>query len=192
MAQENAQFYVPQTGPGPSQALLRFVLIETIEDSGVFNISFEQASLDSATYPSQESGLTAGASRISGAGNSASSSSTDAVPTVQPTVANTGTVFLSARGSTTQTYTLPAASTNGLRYTFVCKNISTEILINPSGTDTIALKATVDQGASVVTAAGVGCKNTAATNVLGDLITLVSDGVSQWNMVGQSGIWASQ
>jgi len=190
MAQENTQFFVGITGPGPSQALLRFVLIETVEDSGIFNLTFDQASLDGATYPSQESGIVVGTSRISGTG--AVSSSTAEIPATQPTVANSGSIFISARGSTTQTYTLPAAQTNGLRYTFLCKNVSTEILVNPIGTDTIAIKATVDQGASVVTAAGAGIKNTGGTNVLGDLITLVSDGVSQWVMVGQSGVWGAQ
>lgn len=191
MAQENTQFFVALQGPG-SAGLLKFVLIETVEDSGIFNLTFQEASLDGATSPSLESGIAAGTSRVAGPGASAVISDTAAVPAVQPSAANSGSVFLSKRASTTQTYTLPPAQTAGLRYTFVCGNISTEILVNPVGTDTIAIKATVDQGASVVTAAGAGIKNTAATNVLGDLIVLISDGVSQWVMLGQSGIWAAQ
>lgn len=192
MAQENAQFNIPVVGPGPSQGLFRFVLIETVEDSGIFNLTFEQVSLDGATYPALESGLVAGTSRLAGPGASAIIASTDAAPAVQPSVANSGSIFLANRTSTTQTYTLPAAQTAGLRYTFRVGSAGSECLINPIGTDTISLKATVDQGASVITAAGVGCKNTAATNVVGDLITLISDGVSQWVMIAQSGIWASQ
>jgi hypothetical protein len=64
MAQENTQFYIPVVGPGPSQALLRFVLIETPEDSGLFTLTFEQSSLDGSTYPSRESGLSAAVNSI--------------------------------------------------------------------------------------------------------------------------------
>lgn len=107
------------------------------------------------------------------------------------TVAQSGEVFIGTEAGV-QTYTLPIATTAGLRYTFVAGNAGGEVLVTPNAADSIKCKATVDQGASVAPVAGTGIKNTAATNVLGDNITLVSDGVSAWYMVAQSGIWASQ
>jgi len=103
-----------------------------------------------------------------------------------------GTVYISTKTSATQTFTLPAAATAGLEYRFVCTSAASEMLINVQTGDNIQLKATTDQGASVVTAASTGCKNTAATNVVGDSITLVSDGVTTWIATSQSGIWATQ
>lgn len=108
------------------------------------------------------------------------------------TVAESGAVVRLTKASATQTETLPAATNSGVYYTFVCGHASGEILIDPNGTDTIKCKATNDAGASVAPAGGTGIKNTAATNIIGDYITLVADGVSQWDCVGQSGIWASQ
>jgi|TARA_R100001530_G_scaffold73266_1_gene51673 hypothetical protein len=108
------------------------------------------------------------------------------------TAAESGLVMIATKASSTQTFVLPAASTSGLFYTFKCGSASGEILIDPDGTDTIQAKATNDDGAVVAPAGGTGIKNTAASNVLGDYITLVSDGVSQWYTVAQSGIWASQ
>lgn len=108
------------------------------------------------------------------------------------TVAESSKVVIATKASATQTFTLPIATTEGLSYTFIAGSAAGEILVTPNAADAILIKATVDQGASVAPAAGTGIKNTAATNVLGDMITLVADGVSKWYMVGQSGIWASQ
>lgn len=109
------------------------------------------------------------------------------------TAAMSGRVFMATASSGTQTFTLPdAGTTAGYYYQFICGYASGEILINPATGDKIRIKATEDAGASVAPAAGTGVKNTAATNVLGDHIELVFDGVDTWHMVGQSGIWASQ
>lgn len=106
--------------------------------------------------------------------------------------ADSGKVFICTKTSATQTFTLPAATVPCV-FTWVTTSAASEVLINPaSSSDTIQIKATVDQGASVVTTAGTGIKNTAATNVVGDNITLVSNGLTAWIMIGQSGIWASQ
>ena len=113
--------------------------------------------------------------------------------TLTLTSAMSGRVIIATLGSGTQTFTLPLTTVAaGLSYTFVCGSAAGEILITPNAADQISIKATGDQGASVVPAAGTGVKNTAATNVLNDHITLVSDGVSLWYTIGQSGIWASQ
>ena len=192
MAQENTSFQVGAIGPGPTQGLLRFVLIEGVEDSGVFNLTFEQASLDSATYPSQESGLVAATSRISGLG-SFPTLVTAAVGPIVLTAANAGQVSICTLGSGNQTFTLPSAVNNGLTFTFICGNAAGEILVNPAtglGQNFI-IKAS-EGGAAVTTAANTGIKNTAATNVLDDRITVISDGIGTWYAINQSGIWASQ
>lgn len=107
------------------------------------------------------------------------------------TTAMSGRTFICTKSSATQTFTLPTAATGALEYTFICGHASGEILVNPTGTNTFAIKASAG-GASVVTASSTGIKNTAATNILGDSITLVSDGVSQWYGYAQNGIWATQ
>jgi|TARA_R100000789_G_C3008995_1_gene150809 hypothetical protein len=105
--------------------------------------------------------------------------------------AESGTVMIATKASATQTYVLPSAATAGLVFTFICGSASGEILIDPAGSDTIKCKAAAD-GASVAPAGGTGIKNTAASNILGDWITLVSDGVTGWYAISQSGIFASQ
>jgi hypothetical protein len=114
----------------------------------------------------------------------------DVDATVAITAAVNNKVFIATKASATQTFTLPAASTAGLQYTFICGNAGGEIKILGSAGDTINCKA-ANAGASVSVAADTGIKNTAATNVLGDTITLVSDGVTNWYGIAQSGIFAS-
>jgi hypothetical protein len=110
--------------------------------------------------------------------------------TVAITAAVNNKVFIATKASATQTFTLPAASTAGLQYTFICGNAGGEIKILGSAGDTINCKA-ANAGASVSVAADTGIKNTAATNVLGDTITLVSDGATNWYGIAQSGIFAT-
>jgi len=114
----------------------------------------------------------------------------DVDATIAVTAAVNNKVFIATKASLTQTFTLPAASTAGLQYTFICGNAGGEIKILGSAGDTINCKA-ANAGASVSVAADTGIKNTAATNVLGDTITLVSDGVTNWYGIAQSGIFAS-
>jgi hypothetical protein len=113
------------------------------------------------------------------------------------TAAETGHVFLATAASGTQTFTLPAAAA-GLMYTFVCGHASGEILITPATGDAIrtmafgAIGADADT-AAVAPAAGTGIKNTAATNVIGDNITLLALDGTTWQGLGIAvGIWASQ
>lgn len=108
------------------------------------------------------------------------------------TVAESGSVFVQTRSSTTVTYTLPAAEA-GLEYTFVCGNAGSEILINPASGDAIVTKIHAsNDGTALAPAAGTGIKNTAATNVAGDFIRLVSLDGTTWYGVGMAGVWASQ
>jgi len=106
-------------------------------------------------------------------------------------------VFLANKSSGNHTFTLPPAATagnlnrNGLVYTFVLANTGTQLFVTPVGTDKISCKAS-EGGANVTTSAGVGVKNTTATHILGDRITLVSNGVDTWIAIEQSGTWATQ
>lgn len=103
-----------------------------------------------------------------------------------------GKTMIATKASLTQTFVLPSAATAGLFFTFICGSAAGEILIDPAGSENIICKATNDAGASVAPAGGTGIKNTAASNVLNDYITLVADGVDTWYTVAQSGIFASQ
>ena len=111
-------------------------------------------------------------------------------------VADSGKVIFSAGTSSTQTYVLPAAAM-GLTYTFILTHADGEILIDQAASEVITITTFAAVGADadtaiVAPAGGTGIKNTAATNVLNDYLTLVSDGVDTWYKVAQSGIWASQ
>ena len=108
-----------------------------------------------------------------------------------------GTVYVATKTSATQTYTLPAVATAGVEFTFICGHASGEILITPQAGEAIVITTFAAVGADADTgivspAGGTGIKNTAATNAIGDSITLVSSG-TKWFGVGiASGIWASQ
>ena len=106
--------------------------------------------------------------------------------------AESGAIIIATLGSGTQTFTLPAATVAGATFTFKCGSAAGEVLVDPAGSDVIQAKATNDAGADITPAGGTGIKNTAATNVIGDYITLVADGVDTWRTVAQSGVWASQ
>lgn len=112
------------------------------------------------------------------------------------TAAMTGGTFLATASSGTQTFTLPAVAA-GLRYTFICGHASGEILINTAASEVTKITSFAAVGADadtgiVTTAGGTGIKNTAATNAIGDSVTLVSDGVGWYGIGITSGIWASQ
>lgn len=103
-----------------------------------------------------------------------------------------GKTVIATAASGTQTFVLPAATVAGCEFTFICGHASGEILVDPAGTDDMLIKATNDAGASILNTDGTGIKNTAATNIIGDYITLVADGVGRWYCKAQSGIWGSQ
>jgi hypothetical protein len=67
------------------------------------------------------------------------------------------------------------------------------IYIKGQSGDTINCKSNADgtDRVSVSVAATTGIRNNSATNVLGDNITLVSDGITTWWMTAQSGIFSS-
>jgi hypothetical protein len=115
-----------------------------------------------------------------------------ATATIAVGAADTGKMYVDTLGSGTSTFTLPAAAA-GLEYTFVCGNASGEILITPAAGDAIVCKAAPHTDATAVApAAGTGIKNTAATNVVGDRITLRAVDATTWYATSQAGTWASQ
>lgn len=102
-------------------------------------------------------------------------------------------VVVAARTSTTTEWVLPtAAAVPGCVFTFVTTSAASEVLLTPVTGDNFQIKATGDAGASVVTTASTGVKNTALTNVIGDTLTVVSDGLLTWIMIAQGGIWATR
>lgn len=109
------------------------------------------------------------------------------------------TVLTGANGGSTifangsdLTITLPAASTSpGMEIRVVTKSVagSTGTLIATTGTDAVIGRA------GTVTLPGTASKgalNTDATAVVGDSMTLKSDGVSLWYIIASTGIWAQQ
>ena len=135
----------------------------------------------------------AGVATVTG-GKTGVVSGTDA--TVAVTVAQSGTVFFATATSGTQTYTLPAVAA-GLTYTFIAAHAGGEILVDQAASEVITITTFAAVGADadtaiVAPAGGTGVKNTAATNAVGDSLTLVSDGTGWYGVGITSGIWASQ
>ena len=117
----------------------------------------------------------------------------DTTATITIAASDSGTTYIAKRSSSTQTFTLPSASTAGLTYTFINGHVDGMIYIKGQSGDTINCKSNADgtDRVSVSVAATTGLRNNSATNVLGDNITLVSDGITTWWMTAQSGIFSS-
>lgn len=106
------------------------------------------------------------------------------------TAAESGQVFV---GVVDCAFTLPtaAAAGNGAYYTFITgvASAGTGLTITRSGSDTIdgvtgsSLTPTAITNATSLT-------NSGASDVKGDYVTLVSDGVSKWLMINVVGTWA--
>lgn len=99
------------------------------------------------------------------------------------TAAQSGQVFV---GAVDAVFTLPAAATAGrVWYSFVtgAASVGTGLRITANAADDIF-------AAGVDTAAGGSITNSGATDVIGDGVILVSDGVSRWTGIAARGIWA--
>jgi hypothetical protein len=116
------------------------------------------------------------------------------------TVGECGAVIVATKGSATQTFTLPAATNAGCQFTFIAGHADGEILIDAAAdaqgfvyTHFAAVGADADTAIVTEADGAPGIKNTAATNAIGDSLTLVADGTVTWLGVGiASGIWAAQ
>jgi hypothetical protein len=102
--------------------------------------------------------------------------------TVALTAAQSGQTFNNASTSGSPSWTLPTAS-NGLWYTFTCGNTTTGFTVT-GGT----IKAKANATGAAIT--GTTLTHTQGTAVLGDHITLVSDG-TLWRAVSQAGTFAA-
>lgn len=101
---------------------------------------------------------------------------------------NSGSIYLANKAGSNHVFTLPAANTKaGLLYTFLALNTSFELRIVPQSADT--LKGIRDTSGDTLTLiAGRGIKNVTVFEV-GDMVTLVSDGVNSWYPLAQVGNW---
>lgn len=105
--------------------------------------------------------------------------------TVVLTAADSGKTFFNRSTSGSPSWTLPAATTAGLRYTFVCANTTAGFTV--TGAQVIHAK-TAATGTAITTTTTL--TNTQATAVVGDAIQIISDG-SVWWMTHQTGIFAA-
>lgn len=102
------------------------------------------------------------------------------------TAADSGKIFL-ADGSGTLTFTLPA-TVKGLEYTIAVKQLpgsGVGTSLSPNANDKIT-------GNGFTPADDKDAINTAATDRLGDLITVVGDGVDGWYITQVIGTWARE
>lgn len=105
--------------------------------------------------------------------------------TVVLTSADSGKVLFNRSTSGSPSWTLPVATTAGLRYTFVTANTTTGFTV--TGAQVIHAK-TSATGTAITTTTTL--TNTQGTAVVGDHITIVSDGAVWW-ITSQSGIFAA-
>ena len=165
--------------------------IDTISKGGfVKDSDLQNATIDVSLNQVEAATIIAGTTSL-GSLNSLSPIYSASDATKQLTTSDSGYVYIAAKDSATQTFTLPSASLAGLHYTFVCGNAGGEMKIVGPSSDTIKVLTAGASGTSLVVAADTGVKNTAATNVVGDNITLVSDGTQIWYGISQNGIFAS-
>ena len=165
--------------------------IDTISKGGfVTDSDLQNATIDVSLNQVEAATIIAGTTSL-GSLNSLIPIYSASDATKQLTTSDSGYVYIAAKDSATQTFTLPSASLAGLHYTFVCGNAGGEMKIVGPSSDTIKVLTAGASGTSLVVAADTGVKNTAATNVVGDNITLVSDGTQIWYGISQNGIFAS-
>lgn len=105
--------------------------------------------------------------------------------TVVLTAADSGKVLFNRSTSGSPSWTLPAATTAGLRFTFVCANTTAGFTI--TGAQVIHAKTTAT-GTAITSTTTI--TNTQGTAVVNDVISIISDGTVWW-MTHQSGIFAA-
>lgn len=105
--------------------------------------------------------------------------------TVVLTAADSGKTLFNRSTSGSPSWTLPAATTAGLKFTFVCANTTAGFTV--TGAQVIHLKTSAS---GTVLTSTTTITNTQGTAIVGDTISLVSDGAVWW-MTAQSGIFAA-
>jgi hypothetical protein len=109
------------------------------------------------------------------------------------TAAQSGALVVNLGTATTTEFVLPAAAA-GLNYCFVeGGDAAGELLIGVTGTNTVVGKIHGAENATgIATAASTGIKNTAATNVKGDMTCLSALTTTTWYMTSVAGVWATR
>lgn len=105
--------------------------------------------------------------------------------TVVLTASQSGSVCINRSTSGSPSWTLPAATTAGLIFTFTCANTTAGFTV--TGAQVIHAK-TSATGTAITTTTTL--TNTQGTAVVGDAITIVSDGAVWW-VTAQTGIFAA-
>lgn len=106
--------------------------------------------------------------------------------TVQLTVADSGKVLINASTSGSPSWTLPANAASGIYFTFVCGNTTAGFTVT-SASQVIHFKTSAS---GTVLTSTTTLTNTQGTAIVGDTITIVSDGTAWW-MTAISGIFAA-
>lgn len=116
----------------------------------------------------------------------ATSNSAAAGATVVLTVADSGKVLINASSSGTPSWTLPANAASGIYFTFVCGNTFAGFTVT-SASQVIHFKTSAS---GTVLTSTTTLTNTQSTAIVGDTISIVSDGTAWW-MTAISGIFAA-
>lgn len=106
--------------------------------------------------------------------------------TVVLTAAQSGSVLINVSTSGTPSWTLPANAASGVNFTFVCGNTTAGFTVT-SASQVIHFKTSAS---GTVLTSTTTLTNTQATAVVGDTISIVSDGTAWW-MTAISGIFAA-
>lgn len=106
--------------------------------------------------------------------------------TVVLTAAQSGGVFINASSSGTPSWTLPANAASGVNFTFICGNTFAGFTVT-SASQVIHFKTSAS---GTVLTSTTTLTNTQATAIVGDTISIVSDGTAWW-MTAISGIFAA-
>lgn len=116
----------------------------------------------------------------------ATSNSAAAGATVVLTAADSGKVLINASSSGTPSWTLPANAASGVNFTFVCGNTFAGFTVT-SASQVIHFKTSAS---GTVLTSTTTLTNTQGTAIVGDTISIVSDGTAWW-MTAISGIFAA-
>lgn len=106
--------------------------------------------------------------------------------TVVLTAAQSGGVFINVSTSGSPSWTLPANAASGVNFTFICGNTTAGFTVT-SASQVIHFKTSAS---GTVLTSTTTLTNTQGTAIVGDTISIVSDGTAWW-MTAISGIFAA-
>lgn len=106
--------------------------------------------------------------------------------TVVLTAAQSGGVLINVSTSGSPSWTLPANAASGVNFTFICGNTTAGFTVT-SASQVIHFKTSAS---GTVLTSTTTLTNTQATAIVGDTISIVSDGTAWW-MTAISGIFAA-